>query len=30
MQDTYYLETSPSDNGLKMLIVQSGDTPACL
>ena len=30
MQDAYYSEISPSDTGLKILITQSCDTPACL
>ena len=30
MQDAYYSETSPSDTGLVILIVQSRDTPAYL
>ena len=29
MEDAYYSETSLSDTGLKVLIVQSRDTPAC-
>ena len=29
MQDAYYSETSPSDTGLIILIVQSKDTSAC-
>ena len=30
MQDAYYSEISPSDTGLKILIAQSRDTPACI
>ena len=30
MQDAYYTEISPSDTGLKILIAQSRDTPACI
>ena len=30
MQDAYYSEIIPSDTGLKILIAQSRDTPACL
>ena len=30
MDDAYYSETSPSDTGLIILIVQSRDTLACL
>ena len=28
MQDTYYSRASPSDTGLKILVVQSRDTTA--